>query len=187
MADKTPAGLANLITRPASRAAVGHFQDASNSRETSIEAIVEWGLISEWIHTINVPEVDFTNLDQYSELMVVARGITKSVSGTLNMRVSDDNGSTFYSTSGDYQTISTAGSASNTTSLTLHTTSATAARSAIIQIAAFNLDTVKPVLAPTASSILAQLVTQQLGMNAIRLFPSAGGNFTAGSIHLFGR
>lgn len=186
MADKTPAGLTNLITRPASRTAVGHFQDDANSRETSIEAIVEWGLIAEWIFTINVPQVDFTDLDHYSELLILSQAVTKSVSGVLSLRVSSDNGSSFYSASGDYATISTAGARTNTTSISMHTTNATAARDSICHIPAFNLDARKPVITPTASTV-AQLITQALGMNAIRVFPSAGGNLTAGAIYLFGR
>ena len=185
MANKTPTALAS-ITLPAARTAAAHFVDSGNSRETRIMDVVQWVAVNSWTFSTNVTEVDFTGLDNYTELMVIARAITKGTTGTLNLRVSSDNGSSFYSASGDYVSVSTAGAEANLTSIPLHATNATAARSVIAHLTNFNIAAIKPVKTPTHTTP-SNLITQALAMNAIRLLPSGGGNITGGSILLFGR
>lgn len=184
MVDKTPVQLAS-ITRPANRLAAAHFMDNGNSRETAVRDIVEWGWISEQHFTTALSEVIFTNLDEYSELLIIARAVTKSVSSILNMTVSSDNGSSFYTTSGDYVSIPATGIETNGTSLALHNTNATAARSAVAKIMGFNIAEVKPVQTLTATASQC-LITQMVAMNAIRIFPTSG-NLNSGTIYLLGR
>src|SRR5690606_37208700 len=57
-----------------------------------------WQLIDSWDHSVdgNVPEVIFTGLGDFTEIYLTALSVTKSVSGTIDARVSTDGGATFW-------------------------------------------------------------------------------------------
>lgn len=61
-------------------------------------------LIDTWDHSVDGDSSDvvFTNLGNYSEIFIFIQDVTTSASSDLFVRASTDNGSTFYSTSGDY-------------------------------------------------------------------------------------
>jgi len=126
---------------------------------------------------------DFPNLSAYSEILIFCRTIVKSVTGTINLQVSDDNGSTFYTTSGDYFSYTTAGAPTNTTSIALHITNATASRSGMAIIRAFNITNQKPV---QSSDGLNYGITITTAMNAIRVLVTAG-VMNSGTILVYGR
>lgn len=129
---------------------------------------------------------DFINLSSYTELLLICSGITKSVSTTLQLRASTDNGATFLSTSGDYVSIPAAGTTSNLTAIIIHGTSATAARSGTMLISGFNI-TGTPKVVQAYNNALNNLVTTTTALNAIRVMPTSAATLNAGTIYLLGR
>lgn len=150
-----------------------------------------WSLVASWTYSTNVTEVDFTNLGSYSDIMIVIRGITLSASQLRSLRVSDDNGSTFYGTSGNYVNIADNGLEASLSAINFHNTASSIARSGIIKISGSNVDGIMKI----AESINAgnpNSATLFLGstspINAVRI---SAANFTAnltgGSIQVFGK
>lgn len=143
-------------------------------------------LLDTWTWSTNVTEVIFsTGLSGLSRVALLVRGVTLAASGTRNIQVSSDGGSTWRSTSGDYVSMGPGGTESNATSIPIHTTGTTSARGGVLTIEGWNLAAPKFTLIPPSSSNY--LITHAVPLDAIRLFGSAGGNLTAGSAWLYGR
>lgn len=129
--------------------------------------------------------IDFAGLGDYNELLVIARDLTDGTTGQRSLRVSVDGGSTFYSASGDYISVSKAGAASNTISFALHDTNSTAARTLVAQVRNMK-GAVKYCLSNhTPGDIL--FVASTSDINAIRITNSGGGNITGGTVRVFAR
>lgn len=130
----------------------------------------------------SVAQVDFTNLASFNEVMIINRLVTKSVSGDFNVRASTDNGSTFYSASGDYVFLSGNGVESNSTEFgQTNSTASSAARSGVFHVKNLGGDGCPPVgFNMTANANHRYFVASTSKINAIRIYPSAGGNFTGG-------
>lgn len=143
-----------------------------------------WSLIEARACSATANE-DFINLDAYTEIFVLADRITKAASGTLNLRVSTDNGATFLSASGDYIAIAVSGAGANQSSMLMHATAATAARTGTTKILFFNRT--EPKYSFNTSSTAEYLIPTSSALNAIRVFGSAGGNLTGGTIYVYGR
>lgn len=146
-----------------------------------------WTLIEARACTGNANE-DFINLSAYSEILVICSLITKSAAGIITCQLSTDNGGTFLTASGDYQSFNTAGSGalSNQTSINVHSTSSTAARSGYTMIQAFNKSSTFKV-AWNTSALPEYLIPNTTAFNALRISSNGGGNLTAGTIYLLGR
>lgn len=150
-----------------------------------------WALIHTWQHSVSgdTANVDVDDLD-YDEIFVAARLVTLSVSGRIHMRVSTDNGSTFYSLSSDYVQIDANGVESGIVVFSFtHNTNATAARSGtmwarflnqsgVIKIAESKVNSTSPVI---------YFIGSTNPVDAIRIFNNAGGNFTGGRIDVWAR
>lgn len=136
-------------------------------------------------------DVDFTGLAGAQDILVLAKAITKATTGRLICRVSVNNGSTFYSTSGDYVGVDNAGvETSFTTGGELHETNATAARSGVLQITGANVNGgIKLLENPlvTNNSRVVLFVASTSPINAVRIYGSGGGNLTGGVIYCFAR
>lgn len=144
-----------------------------------------WTLIESRAMTTNVNE-DFINLSVYSEILVICIAITKSVTGVLILRVSEDNGSTFLSASGDYLQVPTGGNTSNQTSIAMHTTNATAARSAIAIISGLNKSAQK--FGFSYNQPNSYIVVTTNPCNAIRVTSSGvAAQLNGGTIVVYGR
>ena len=128
---------------------------------------------------------DFINLSGYSEILVLCHAITKAASGTLECRVSTDNGSTFLSASGEYISVNTSGTTINDTSIEMHATASAAARYGYVIISGFNTAGFK--LSHGQSNVDTYFIPTTTPLNAVRVFGSAGGNLTGGTIYLYGR
>lgn len=146
-----------------------------------------WSLIDSWTWSTNVAQVDFTDLDLYSSLLVLFRNVSQSPSGQRGIRFSTDNGASFYATGGNYVSLTASGAESSQDHLALHSSGSTTA-SAIGYIYGSNVSgtpkVVDRVNRDDAGSGIFVASTDPI--NAIRCFPNAGGNFTAGSIYLLG-
>lgn len=83
--------------------------------------------------TTGVSELDF-DVTSYSDLLIIGSSVSTSSSGFRNVIVSTDGGSSFYSSSGDYITIASAGTTSSEISFGGQSASTTAARSFWVNI-----------------------------------------------------
>jgi hypothetical protein len=132
--------------------------------------------------------VDFTGLAGHTDILVIADSVTKSVSGVLSLFVSTDNGSTWFTTSGDYVVFDANGAETNTTSCLFHATNATAARSGAIRIMGANVSgTVKVCEQLNNMGFNRLFAGSTSAINAIRINGSGGGNLTGGKIYCLAR
>lgn len=150
----------------------------------SAGASATWTLVEARVCSATANE-DFINLSAYSDIFVFADGLTKANSGTLNLRVSTDNGANFLTTSGDYVAVSTAGTLTSQTSMLCHSTSATLARTCHTRISFFNKTS--PKYGFVTSTSAEYIIPTTTALNAIRLFGSAAGNLTGGTLYVYGR
>ncbi len=143
-----------------------------------------WTLLATQV-AAGAAQYDFANLSPYSEILVIIRNITRSVSGVTSLRVSTDNGATFLSASGDYVDLSAAGADVNAALIPFHTTNATAARSGWITLQVFNKTSPKVGMSTDFNNYMIPTTT---ALNALRVFSgAAGGNLNAGTIYVYGR
>lgn len=133
--------------------------------------------------------VDFTGLSAFSELLVLLRGVTASVSSSRAIRYSTDNGATFYAGATDYQEVATNGADTNIAQIAVHGTSSTAARGGALHLLnnVGGFPKVAQRLNTDAAAPLEIFETSLLVIDALRVFNIAGGNLTGGKIYLFGR
>lgn len=157
--------------------------------ESTIQTALSWALVDSWTYSAPVTEVDFTGLDTNNEILVFIKGITLGTAGIASLRVSSDNGSTFFSTSGDYNSVSSAGAVAAATMIGLYDTVETSsARSGFLQILAWNQVADKMCFSSRTDSVFWYMSSNvAVALNALRIVPSAGGNITGGSIYIFGR
>lgn len=145
-------------------------------------------LAASWVWSSNVSAVNFTGLAGASEILVFAYGVAVSVSGAATVQVSTNNGSSYYSTSGDYLAIDAAGTAVNTIGASLYGTNSTAARYG--QVLLHNPDT--PGVPKMMNSFLPSTTPLRIfiadlwnDIDALRVVGSSGGNLTAGRLYVY--
>lgn len=147
-----------------------------------------WTLAGEWDHGVSgntaVP-IAFTGLADYSELLVVVTGTTKSVSGALSVEVSVDDGANYFTTAGDYLQINASGAQTSVANLSMASGNSALTRGGTCHI--HNLDVFPPVAETNAGPDPYQFVASTSDINAIRVNSSGGGNLTAGNIRVYGR
>lgn len=129
--------------------------------------------------------IDFVGLSSYNELLIVLNELTTATSTVRYVRVSVDNGASFYGTVGDYVIMSTTGTKTNTDAMGFHNTSTTAGRSYATHI----LNTKGPRKVTGAGVVTNQVwfVASTSDINAIRVVNSGGTNITGGTVHVYGR
>lgn len=185
--DSDLAAIAALTTTTFGRALLA-LADEAALRST---AHTPWETISTWTWSTNVTSVPFTGLAGYTDIMVIARGLSFDVSSQICMRVSTNNGSTYYDQVTDYVTVADSGVETGATQLVLHSTAAVAStRTAIATIAGNVAGVIKhierPTRAPTSLSNLFVGSTSEI--NALTVYGSGvASNVTAGSIVVVGR
>lgn len=140
-----------------------------------------------WTWSTNVTEVAFTGLDNASEILVYAHGVSVSVSGAAMVQVSTNNGSSYYTTSGDYLAIAQTGTVANTIGSTFWSTNSTAARYGTVTL--LNPTVVGPKFMPSfpSDSTPLRIFVADLSspINAVRVVGSGGGNITAGKLYVY--
>lgn len=163
----------------------GHVTAAANGSSGG----AAWTLASTFTWSTNVTNVDFTGLAGANDIMVVVRGVTFSIAGNITLRLSVNNGSSYYSTSGDYVSISAGGTETAQVTVGISSDVATAARSGVAAILGAGLTSaVKVIDRISRDDAGASLfVASSSAINAIRILPSNAGNITAGTIYVFTR
>ncbi|TRC92182.1 hypothetical protein FJV76_32295 [Mesorhizobium sp. WSM4303] len=144
-----------------------------------------FALAGSWTYASDVAQVDFTGLGSYQEFVLIGTALTTSVSGFRAIRFSIDGGSTYYSTSGDYADITSAGVTTNNTAIGTHSTSATAARDIALRIFPNVSGAIK--VAQNQQGLYSKFAASTSVVNAIRVFNTAGGNLTGGALYLYAR
>lgn len=131
----------------------------------------------------NAANIDFTGLSGATDIRLIMEAVTKANSGAPVVYVSIDNGSNWYTTSGDYAFASTAGVRTNADSMAqFHITNATAARDGIVEIQ--NANKPRPVgLNVTVQASHRLFLASTSPINAVRIVNPAGGNFTGGKFY----
>lgn len=138
-----------------------------------------------WAFSSNVTNVDVINLDSYNDVMVIVRNVTTNVSDHRLIRVSVDNGSSFYSSSGDYVEMAIGGLETNVTALLLHNTAGTNARGFYGIIYGIQLPGPRYGDSTNGQRLF---VASTLPINAIRLTTPAGTtNLTGGTMNVYVR
>ncbi|RWK17048.1 MAG: hypothetical protein EOR43_28815 [Mesorhizobium sp.] len=144
-----------------------------------------FALAGSWTYSADVAQVDFTGLGSYQEFVLIGIGLTTSVSGFRAVRFSIDGGSSYYSASGDYADITSSGTVTNNTAIGTHSVSATAARDIALRIFPNVSGAYK--VAQNQQGLYSKFVASTSVVNAIRVFNTAGGNLTGGSLYLYAR
>lgn len=130
--------------------------------------------------------VDFTGFANFNELLIIARGLTGSASGVRVIQASVDNGSTWFTSSGDYVSVDSSGVAANTTAIVPHSTASASARSFICHIHNTK-GPAKAVINYNATYVQTLFVASSSDLNALRFLLNVAGNITGGTIRIYGR
>jgi hypothetical protein len=143
-----------------------------------------------WDQTVdgNKATVDFTGLSSYSDIMLVAWNTTKSISGVLGVRVSVDNGVSFFAASGDYHSVDAAGISANAAFLVgMHITNTALTRSGVAFIQGAGTDAAFRTGHSLAALGYGRIVASDAVVDAVRIFPTGGGNLTGGRLYCYVR
>jgi hypothetical protein len=139
-----------------------------------------WELIDTWTHSTDVDEVIFTDLEDYSALLVVSSGLTLASSSSVRAVVSEDNGSTFLTT-GQYSTRTGFFSSDF-----LQATATTDNPFIMQRYLAWNNSTPRMVNGTCSSDAAqTQFIKSENVLDAIKIY--SGTNFTGGTIKIYGK
>lgn len=167
-------------------ATVGGASINTTGTQSGVHSVIK---AATWNFSAAVGNVGITGLSSYTDVLIIARSVTKSVATPLVLQVSVDNGSSYYSTSGDYILTSTAGAESNQSHFGQIIPGAiTAARTGTISVFGMKVSGVPKMSQQTVANNGAHfLVASLLAINAIRAIPTGGGNLTGGQIFVMAR
>lgn len=152
-------------------------------------ASLAWTNVGDWNHSVSGDTafpIEFTGLSG-DEILVEIEGVTKGVSGNFTVQVSTDNGSTWFTTSGDYLDLQTSGSAASTTTLLSAQANATAARSMSLHLIAAGAFDGHRIAKTNSANPVTAFVASAAAINAIRVGATGGGNATGGRIRVYTR
>jgi hypothetical protein len=129
------------------------------------------------------------NVTGAQEILIIARNVSSTSSVQRTVQVSIDGGVSWFTTSGDYNEVSTAGAETNNVGFFLHVTATTAARDGMAHI--FNSNNRLPLVAHNITrGIQSQFVGSATAINRIRVYGSSAGggvptgNFNGGTIQV---
>lgn len=150
---------------------------------------VDWALIATWDFAISgatASPIPFTGLAGANEILVIVRGLTKSIAGTLDMQFSVNNGSTYFSTLGDYAIQATTGTDTIDNAVALATGNVTTAVGSVAQVVSAAIGTL-PVTRSSGQGQPYVFLASTTPINALRVIASNAGNFTGGTIRVYTR
>lgn len=148
-----------------------------------------WTVAATWDHAVagnTASPIDFIGLAGANEILVIMNEVTKSVSGVVDLQVSVNNGSSFFSTNGDYVSLAASGIDVNATGISLHVTASAAARTGAVHIVNANGGGIAfATSSGDQEGFLFRASTSAI--DALRVIAPSGGNFTGGTITVFTR
>lgn len=142
-----------------------------------------WELVTTLTIAAGTTTEDITGLADYDDLLVILEGSTSSSSQARGMRVSTDNGATFLTTSGDYQSIQGSSAQANTTIMGVGTAT-TGARTCWWWLTNKN-STDNPKIVRT-NDALSYLIRTALPIDAVQLRNGIVGTLSSGTVYVFG-
>jgi len=154
-----------------------------NGDSLAIQRSDAWWTIGTWNWSTDVPSVDFTDITT-DEVRVIARGVTKSVAGTLNFRTSITNGATFMAVNGNYTSIAADGQETSLTYIAMHDTDTTAARGGTLTLSGLRGKVNK--LVTSHNRNVTHVISTLSRISAVQVLPTSG-NLTGGTITVLGR
>lgn len=138
--------------------------------------------------TVPTASINIINLASYNELLVEVTDVAMTSTGVRAVRCSVDNGSTFYSTSGDYQDIATTGSPTAETALNLHSSSSALARSGVLYCPNPTLSIGPKYFHKWTDGLACRFSASTLPVNAIQVCVKAGaGIMNTGFLRVYGK
>jgi hypothetical protein len=150
-----------------------------------------WSLAATNTVSSAVASVSFTGLAGENDIMVIGRNITTSASSFPVIQVSTNNGSSWFTTSGDYVRTADAGIETNlTTGPTFWGTAATAARTGAIIISGANVTgTPRLMWNPNDGASLPRFFLGDTAndIDAVRIVTDTGANLTGGTFYCLKR
>lgn len=144
-----------------------------------------WEVVFTQTITTPVSEIDVTGLGDYEDLIIGFQDVTTSVSTQRAVRVSVDNGATFFASSSAYEVVATAGTTSGVTSVAVHGTANANARSGQTVLLG-NIAGTRRYFQQVQRATYAEFKASTDVINAIRLLGLAG-NLTGGVVYIVGR
>jgi hypothetical protein len=145
-----------------------------------------WSLVATSTPT-GVPNVDFTGLSGYTDLLLIGIGVSGSASSFRAINCSTDNGASFFGTSGDYVRPSAAGSPSNQVQFDLVNAQSASALTFSGMIFGINVNGAPKKFQSTGQFADLFFKGSLSPVNAIRYWHSTAGNITGGTLYLLGR
>ena len=146
----------------------------------------QWTLVSSTTISSPTASVPFTGLGAYTDLLVICRNLTTNVSSFRLVRLSVDNGATYFGASGDYITLAANGTVANVTAALFPNTAAATAQTFGGVIYGVNVNGAPKFCQPLEPNPGRLFVASTSPVNAIRV-EGNGNNLTGGTIFLFGR
>lgn len=140
-----------------------------------------WTLFSTTTISTPVASVEVTGLAGYTEIMIQLSGWTYSTTNAALLQVSTNNGSSYYSASGDYVVVSSAGALTNTVGGTFYTGNTTSARTGTIIIEG-NVAGAPKNLKAMSDSYRQFIADNANDIDAIKILGVNAGNITAGTM-----
>jgi hypothetical protein len=169
---------------------ITHDDGANTLTFASTAAGSAWSLHGSTTIAAPVASVAFTGLANASDILIIGRLLTQSVAGNAVVRVSTNNGVSYYNTSGDYVVLTlTTGQEANSSGMTVWSTAATAARSGSVLIQGANVTGAPRLLTNpdhTSGAPRFFIADTANDIDAVQVSSSAG-NFTGGTIYCFKR
>lgn len=144
-----------------------------------------WALISTYDFGTQAAagNVNFTGLGSYNEILIQIVAVGCSASANRVVRVSTDNGTSFYSASGNYKKLSSAGTVSNQGSAAFTGTPSTAALYLSCQIR--NTKGAVKFCLSDQGNVFFDADTADI--NAVQVTSDGAGNLNSGKIYVYGR
>lgn len=167
--------------------AFGHVTEVVDVPISGGGGSLAWELVDSWTHSTNVTSVPFTDLGDYTEIMIICLEVTLQNNTQRIIQLSSDNGSTYDTTNANYPFISADGTVNtpNIGGFFPHDTNATAARSFIAFLENFNQPT--KTIFRNETRDRRDYHVGNTAWDALRVIPATGGNITGGSIEVYGR
>lgn len=151
-----------------------------------------WTLLESWVQSVdgNVATVE-ADITDVGEVLVMFDKVSASSSGWRCAQLSNDGGTTWFHTDGDYTNMNTSGIESNENALYSHSTASTGARSGALFIHGGNITDMVVTCVSPVRTLMEYLRGARGPVNRVRAMNNNGGNITGnmtgGSVFILGR
>lgn len=143
----------------------------------------KWEVAFNWNWSANVTTVSATDLGDYRELVVICRDIVTSVSVTRQLRLSTNNGASYFAGGSDYALIQSSGVHAARSSAAFQNGNSASARTVFMRLMG-NIDGAIKLIQHNEGIALFQASNARV--DAVQLSLNAAGNITGGQMMVLG-